>query len=104
MFNLVWKCRVKSFDITFSVREVKDNDAIIESPQKYSSEAQIQGKIAPIDRSRNINLLFDNSHAHLQRKTVVFWVAIGEKVSLADDQIGAARSKEVTAAEEGPPE
>ena len=27
----------------------------------------------------------------------------GENVSLADDQIGAARSKEVTAANQGPP-
>ena len=101
----VYKARVKKLDIGFSVREIKDNDGIpviIEPLLVHSSEAQIQGKIPPSERQRNINLFFDNSHSPLQRKTVVFWVAIGEKVSLADDQIGAARSKEVTAAEEGP--
>lgn len=101
----VYKARVKKLDIGFSVREIKDNDGIpviIEPLVVHSSEAQMQGKIPPSERQRNINLFFDNSHSPLQRKTVVFWIAIGDKVSLADDQIGAARSKEVTAAEEGP--
>ncbi len=103
----VFKARVKKLDFGFSVREIKDSEGIpviIEPLQTHSSEAQIQGKIPPSERVRNINLFFDNSHSPLKGKTVVFWVAIGEKVSLADDQIGAARSKEVTAAEEGPPE
>ncbi len=103
----VFKARVKKNDIGFSVREIKENEGIpqiIEPLTVHSHEAQIQGKIPSSERNRNINLFFDNSHSPLIRKTVVFWVAIGEKVSLADDQIGAARSKEVTAAEEGPAE
>eukprot|EP01034_Spumella_vulgaris_P030308 gene30308-37501_t len=103
----VFKARVKKLDIGFSVREIKDSagiPVIIEPLSLRSSEANIQGQIPASDRARNINLFFDNSHAPLQRKIVVFWVAIGEKVSLADDQIGAARSKEVTAANEGPVE
>lgn len=103
----VYKARVKKHDIGFSVREIKENDGtpqIIEPLTVHSAEAQIQGRIPSSDRTRNINLFFDNSHSPLQRKTAVFWVAIGENVSLADDQVGAARSKEVAAAEEGPKE
>lgn len=49
----------------------------------------IQGRIAPIsDRPRSIVLLFDNAYsAALQGKTIVYWVAVGENVSLADDQV-----------------
>jgi hypothetical protein len=47
-------------------------------------------------------LVFDNSYSKIQRKQVAYWVSIGENVSLEDDTLGAARSKEVMAAEEGP--
>jgi hypothetical protein len=46
--------------------------------------------------------VFDNTYSHLQQKRCVYWVACGENVSLADDAVGAARSLEVHAAEEGP--
>ena len=94
---------MKYHDIGFAVREIPDQTAsmninnlsssshhpsqgnadvanqiiVIQPLQRFSSEAQIQGKLPPADRARNINLLFDNSHSHLQRKTIVFWVAIG---------------------------
>jgi hypothetical protein len=47
-------------------------------------------------------LVFDNSHSHIQAKKCVYWIACGENVTLADESVGAARSLEVAAAEEGP--
>jgi len=101
----VYKARVKKHDIGFSVREIIDNNsppALIENGARYTSENLIQGYIAPIDRDRTINLHFDNSYSTLQGKSIVFWVAMGQSVSLTDDQLAANRSKEVVAAEEGP--
>jgi hypothetical protein len=103
--TMVWKVRVKSIDIGFSVREVREEDpspVVIEPLQRYTSEALIQSSLPPALHPRTINLYFDNSHSPLQKKTIVYWVNIGEKVSLADDQLGAARSKEVDAANTGP--
>jgi hypothetical protein len=110
---MVWKVRVKAQDIAFSVRESISSPlggggsfAILEGLQRGGAGAALEGTLPPSDKAgkREINLLFDNSHSHLSKKTVVFWVAIGENVSLADDQVGAARAKEVHAANEGPPE
>lgn len=53
---------------------------------------------------RIICLIFDNSYSHLAAKRVAYWIACGENVSLADDAIGAARSVEIAAADEGPTE
>lgn len=99
---LVWKARVKKFDIGFSVREQGEFGAVLEAHSRYTPDMPIQGQVTPSDRIRTIVLHFDNSNSALQGKTVVYWVAIGENVSLSDDAVGAARSKEMTAAEEGP--
>lgn len=107
---LVWKARVRKLDIGFSVREVRENESstsvpfIIEPMQRFGAGALIKGELTAADRPRTINLIFDNSHSALQGKTVLYWVLIGEKVSLADDQASAAMKKEMTAAEEGPPD
>lgn len=105
----VWKARVKRHDIGFIVRELRDSaspsEAIdIESLTRYRSDAPIQGHLPAVTYSRTITLVFDNVHSHLQTKKVVYWVACGENVTLADDAVGAARSLEVSAAEEGPQE
>ena len=100
----VWKARVKKFDIGFAVREQhKENEPLvdIEVLTKHRSESQIQGQLAAVGYTRNIILVFDNSYSKIQRKQIAYWVSIGEKVSLEDDALGAARSKEVMAAEEG---
>jgi hypothetical protein len=103
---LIWKARVKKFDIGFSVKETVEESGqppvVLEAPQKYSMEMPIQGRIAPEPYNRTVTLHFDNSFSALQSKTVVFWVAIGENVSLSDDMVGVARSKEVSAADDGP--
>ncbi len=101
----VYKARVKKHDIGFSVREMLDNStppALIENAARYTPDNFIQGYIAPIDRERTINLHFDNSYSTLQGKSIVFWVAMGQNVTLADDQLTGNRSKEAIAAEEGP--
>lgn len=104
--SMVWKARVKKFDIGFSVKENVDNENSkeMESLQKFKSDTQIQGQLGPEDRNRSILLTFDNSYTIHQRKEIAFWISIGEKVSLSDDLFGAARSKEIIAAEEGPSE
>ena len=103
----VWKARVKKFDIGFAVREqIKENDPPVDIQEysKHRSESQIEGQLAPTTRARTIILVFDNSYSKIQRKQIVYWVSIGENVSLQDDAVGAARSKEVMAADEGPME
>jgi hypothetical protein len=102
--TFVWKARVKRGDIGFAVREMRENanPVDIESVMKYRSESLIQGQLPPSNTARNIKVIFDNTHSHIQSKRIAYWVACGENVSLADDTIGAARSKEVMAAEEGP--
>jgi hypothetical protein len=101
--TFVYKVRVKKLDINFAIREVREGEApfVIEPFTRYSADAVIQGTIEPVDRPRTINLFFDNSLA-FQGKTVAYWVSFGENVSLTDDQSNAARTKEFTAAEEGP--
>lgn len=108
---MVWKARVKKLDITFSVKEVRevrikmhlarDNSCnvvsylkgmepfILEPATKCTADMPIQGRIAPVsDRPRSIVLHFDNAYsAALQGKIIVYWVAVGENVSLADDQV-----------------
>jgi len=92
---IVWKARVKQHDIGFVLRQMPDatsqtnnnnntegNAIIIQPLQRFSSEALIQGQLAPTDKHRNINLFFDNTHSHMQRKTIVFWVAIGRHLIL----------------------
>lgn len=100
----VWKARLRKHDIGFAVREVRSQDLIvdIEPMQRFRAEAPIQGQLSACPQPRNIMLVFDNSHSHIPSKRLVYWVACGENVSLADDALGAARSKEVAAAEEGP--
>jgi hypothetical protein len=101
----VWKARVKKFDVGFAVREqLLGNDAPIDiqAVTNYRSESLIQGQLAPQQHNRVVILVFDNSYSKIQRKQVAYWVSIGENVSLEDDTLGAARSKEVMAAEEGP--
>ena len=105
----VWKARVKRYDIGFIVREIRNaanpsESLDIETLTRYRSDAPIQGHLPAVGYARNITLVFDNIHSHLQTKKVVYWVACGENVSLADDAVGAARSLEVSAAEEGPQE
>lgn len=108
----VWKARVKRHDIGLIVRENRLNSATstntssdiidIETLTRYRSDAPIQGHLPAVTYARNITLVFDNMHSHLQTKKIVYWVACGANVSLADDAVGAARSLEVSAAEEGP--
>jgi hypothetical protein len=62
------------------------------------------GQLSASNYPRTIVLHFDNTQSHIHAKRIVFWVACGENVSLADDAVGAARSLEVAAAEEGPAE
>ena len=103
----VWKARVKKFDIGFIVREqLTENETPIDiqTEKNYRSESQIQGRLPPQQYNREIVLIFDNSYSKIQRKQVAYWVSIGVNVSLEDDTLGAARSKEVMAAEEGPME
>lgn len=103
----MWKARVKKFDIGFAVREqFKENEPLvdIEVLSKHRSESQIQGQLTAAGHTRTIILVFDNSYSKIQRKQIAYWVSVGEKVSLEDDALGAARSKEVMAAEEGPSE
>jgi hypothetical protein len=103
----VWRARVKKFDVGFAVREQSNShDAPIDirPVTNYRSESQIQGKVAAQDHNRVITLVFDNSYSKIQRKQVAYWVSVGENVSLEDDALSAARSKEVMAAEEGPME
>ena len=104
----VWKARVRYYDIAFAVRELKDGDKWedIEPLNKYKAEdrAAIQGQLAAAPIARTIMLVFDNSYSQFQAKRIAFWVACGEKASLADDAVGAARSMEVQAAEDGPSE
>ena len=103
----VWKARVKKFDIGFAVREqIKEDQPMvdIEVLSKHRSESQIQGQLPAVAYARNITLVFDNSYSKIQRKSIAYWVSIGENVSLQDDALGAARSKEVMAAEDGPME
>jgi len=101
----VWKARVKKNDIGFSIFEVNDGENIeIQENRKYSSDVTIQGQLPATSNDRVISLVFDNSYSNLAVKRVAYWIACGENVSLADDAIGAARSIEVAAAEEGPPE
>eukprot|EP01038_Epipyxis_sp_PR26KG_P008245 gene8245-11159_t len=107
---IVWKARVKKHEIEFTIRESRDTESApipIQPLQSYNAESPIQGILEPVPYPRNINFLFDNSNAHpshINAKKVVYWVSIGEKVSLADDVTGAARAREVKAAEDGPPE
>ena len=102
---VAWKARVKKHEIGFAVREqLKGNDYVdIEPLTKYRSDTQIQGQLPASNQPRNIILVFDNTHSgNLKRKQVAYWIAIGANVSLDDDTLGAARTKEVTAADEGP--
>ena len=115
---LVWKVRVRRHEIGFAVREHKDKkdrkdkdgegSGDIEPMTAYRSDTLIQGKLAPSKHARSIVLVFENkpssSSPNLNPKQVAYWVAIGANVSLDDDALGAARTKEVTAAEEGPQE
>ena len=115
---LVWKARVRRHEIGFAIREKhekkdkkdKDTEAVtdIESMTSYRSDTQIQGKLPASKHERKIMLIFENkpsaSSPNLNPKQVAYWVAIGAKVSLDDDALGAARTKEVQAAEEGPSE
>ena len=85
---------------------MRGEESIIEIQEyrKYSSDVTIQGQLSATSSDRIICLIFDNSYSHLAAKRVAYWIACGEKVSLADDAIGAARSIEVSAADEGPPD
>jgi hypothetical protein len=101
---LVYKARVKKWDIGFGIFEKNGNqDSEIEPVVRYESATLIKG-IIPADptRDRNIILFFDNSYSQINRKKIAYWVAIGPNVSLSDDTVGAAREMEITAAEEGP--
>ncbi len=104
--SLVYKIRVKKWDIGFSIREIPNGDGqpiVMEPLVRYGADSVISGIITAVSsESRIINFLMDNSHSPLQGKNIVYWVAIGENVSLQDDQNGGVRSKEMTAAEEGP--
>lgn len=108
--GMVWKARVKKHDINFTVKELRNSDGassiplVIEPSRRCGPNDLIQGMLEPISRPRTITLIFDNSHSALQRKTVVFWVQVGEKVSLEEDENSAQRTKEYLAAEEGPPD
>lgn len=102
---LVYKARVKKWDINLTLREVEEDGTvpvILDGPQRYSADVVMQGRIPPTNHSRTITLFFDNSHSPLQGKTVVYHIMIGENVSLNDDQNSGERTKEMIAAEEGP--
>lgn len=103
--KFAWKARVKRGDISFVVKEQKDNDGMVEIEpfQKYKADSQIQGIINESKKPRKLTITFDNTNS-LQSKTIAYWIAIGENVTLQDDAKGAARSKEFAAAEEGPME
>jgi hypothetical protein len=104
----VFKARVRFYDIAFALRERKEDgrieDIIPLARYKAEERTPMQGQLPAADHERTILLVFDNSYSQFQAKRVVFWVACGEKVSLADDVKGAAMSMEVQAAEEGPSE
>ena len=77
----------------------------------------IIGQLPPKNYNRQIMLFFDNTpqalkfdnikaqlQQHLQPKRFVYWVACGVNVTLADDAVGAARTLEYLAADDGPKE
>lgn len=117
---LVWKARVRRHEIGFAVREQRDkhekkdkdseggHSGDIQPMTLYRSDTQIQGKLPPSKHARSIVLVFTNKPSaespNLNPKQVAYWVAVGANVSLDDDALGAARTKEVQAAEEGPME
>jgi hypothetical protein len=123
---LVWKARVRRHEIGFAVREQRDkhdkhdkhdkkekdtesgHNGDIQPMTLYRSDTQIQGKLPPSKHARSIVLVFANKPSaespNLNPKQIAYWVAIGANVSLDDDALGAARTKEVQAAEEGPME
>lgn len=70
---------------------------------QYRADQQIKGTLSAVDRPRQINLIFDNTHSNMmQSQMVALWVAIGPTASLSDDVMGAARTMEMAAADEGP--
>ena len=101
---IVWKARVKQSDIAFAVKEIFDDDDPIEikPPTKYPHNMLIKGKLAPRDHNRTIELMFDNSYANTERKSVAYWISVGPNASLADEAGDSAKAKEIAAAEEGP--
>jgi hypothetical protein len=104
----VYKARVRKGDIGFSLREIREPNIVIELEHmtRYRSDQLIQAEIpaTEIGPPRTYQLVFDNSHSHMQRKNCAMWVTIGQDVSLLDDAAGVARSKEVAMAEGGPDE
>lgn len=103
---IVWKARVRHYDIAFAVKELfDDKDPVeIKPPTKYPHDMLIKGKLGPKDKARVIELMFDNSYSQLQRKSVAYWLSIGPNASLADEAGDSHKAKEIAAAEEGPKE
>jgi hypothetical protein len=100
---LVYKARVRKWDVGFGVRERRgSSDIDLEPVLRYESDQLIRGIIPAVPHDRKIILFFDNTYSQIQRKKVAFWTSIGPNVSLADETVGAARELEITAAEEGP--
>lgn len=108
--RLIWKARVKKFDIGFTVREMRETGSgssvpiVIEPPQRYNADAWMKGEVPEANRQRTINIVFDNTHTALQRKMVVYLIQMGENISLADSQVNVALTKEMNAADRGPPD
>ena len=102
--KMVWKARVKKGDIGFGIKLLVESTNVmssgtekdIQAIEKYGPERQIIGELKAVNYDRRINMIFDNSNGHINRKNVAYWVAIGENVSHSDETVGAARTLEVS--------
>lgn len=103
---LVYKIRVKRFDIGFQLRDVTNGTNHVDGANitKFASDVLISGRIeAHSEKNRIFNFHFDNSYSPLQSKMIVYWISIGENVNLEDTELqNSTRNKEMQAAEEGP--
>ena len=107
--SLVYKIRVKKWDIGFSIRDITNPNHVhhhteTASNNRFGADVMISGRIEAIGgHPRMINFHFDNSYSPLQSKMIVYWISIGENVTLEDSELqNSTRNKEMQAAEEGP--
>ncbi len=101
---VVWNARLKKSEITFYIRDITSKNNVIElvPPATYKPDWAIKGKIPASDKQRTLAFYFDNSKSHNERKTVAYRVQIGPNVTLLDEAVEMAKTKERAAAEEGP--
>ena len=102
---IVWKVRVKKYDIGFGVKEIIGNKEIeIQPVVQHNEKVVMKGHLGASEKSRNIAFVFDNSSSQLHRKSIAYWISVGPDVTHLEEEVESARTKEFAAAEEGPRE